>query len=146
MKKLLILTLTSLFVCCTNAPVAQETAVAIDDLPAPAQQFIKQHFDSVQVKKVIREQRASLMQYEVDLKGGIDLQFDRNGVCTEVSSKKDPIPTAVMPEAIQQQLEARFPGMGVIKYEHDSRLYDINLADGTEVTFNRAMRLIDVDK
>ena len=111
-----------------------------------AQNFMQRHFNGVEIKEIICEHRASLSQFEVSLKGGITLQFDRNGICTEVRCKKSAVPDAVMPDEIVRQIKAQFPGQFVMKYEHDSRIYDIELNDGTELTFNRAMRLIDVDR
>lgn len=111
-----------------------------------AQNFLSRNFEGIAVKEVVCEHRASLSQYEVALKGGIDLQFDRNGICTEVRCKKSAVPDAVMPDEIVRQIKQQFPDKFVMKYEHDSRIYDIDLNDGTELTFNRALRLIDVDR
>ena len=133
--------------CNTVVNHDQETPISFDQLPTAAQQFINQHYEGVKVKEIIREQHASLMQYEVDLKGGIDLQFDRHGYCTEVNCKNgDTVPDDVIPESILSQIRQRFPARSIVKFEHDSRLYDIDLDDGTELSFNNAMRLIDIDR
>lgn len=144
----LTLLLLSLFlVGCGNPPTHEsEKVITVEQLPYMAQNFLQRHFEGVTVKEVVCERRASLSQYEVALKGGIDLQFDRNGTCTEIRCKKGAVPDAVMPDEIVRQIGEQFPGHFVIKFEHDSRIYDIELDDNTELTFNRAMRLIDVDR
>lgn len=132
--------------CEVGSSRGSDRIISQEQLPYMAQNFLQRHFDGVEVKEVVCEQRASLSQYEVALKGGVDLQFDRNGVCTEVRCKKSAVPDAVMPDEIVRQIHEQFPEHFVMKYEHDSRIYDIELDDNTEVTFNRALRLIDVDR
>lgn len=148
MKKLFSLLLLCLFVGCVNTSHdRQDKSVPLTALPAPAQEFIKKHYSDVKIKDITIEKRASLMQYNVDLKGGIDLQFDRNGVCTEIECKKpgSVVPDEVIPANILQQVRQLYPDKDIVKYEHNRRLFEIDLADGTELTFNRAMRLIDID-
>ena len=124
----------------------EDTVITFDQLPDAACDFLQKHFSGITIKEIVCERRASLAQYEVELKGGIDVQFDRNGICTEINCKKSAVPDAAMPTEIVQQINERFPGHFVMKYEHDSRIYDIELDDGTELTFNRSLRLIDVDR
>ena len=148
MKKLLSLLLLCLFVGCVNmSHDRQDKAITLDALPTPAQEFIKKHYSDVKIKEITIEKRASLMQYNVDLKGGIDLQFDRNGVCTEIECKKpgSSVPDEVVPSPVLQQIRKLYPDKSIVKYEHNQRLFEIDLDDGTEMTFNRAMRLIDID-
>ena len=148
MKKLLPALLLCLLASCVNTTHdRQNKVIPLDALPAPAQEFIKKHYNDVKIKEITIEKRASLMQYNVDLKGGIDIQFDRNGVCTEIECKKpgSTVPNEVIPPNILQQIRSLFPDKGIVKYEHNQRLFEIDLADGTELTFNRAMRLIDID-
>jgi len=148
MKKLLFLLLICLFVSCVNTSHnRQDPAVSISSLPAPAQEFIKKYYDGVKIKEITVEKRASLMQYNVDFKGGIDVQFDRNGVCTEIECKKPGavVPEEVIPTNVLQQVRSLYPDKAIVKYEHNQRLYEVDLIDGTELTFNRAMRLIDID-
>ena len=148
MKKLLPLLLLCLFVGCVNTSHdRQDKSVPLTALPTPAQEFIKKHYSDVKIKDITIEKRASLMQYNVDLKGGIDLQFDRNGICTEIECKKpgSVVPDEVIPANILQQVRQLYPDKDIVKYEHNRRLFEIDLADGTELTFNRAMRLIDID-
>ena len=148
MKKLISLLLVCLFVGCANTSHdRQDSAIDLSALPAPAQEFIKRHYSDVKIKEITIEKRASLMQYNVDFKGGIDVQFDRNGVCTEIQCKKPGavVPDEVIPAPVLQQIRKLYPDKGIVKFEHNQRLYEIDLADGTELTFNRAMRLIDID-
>lgn len=146
MKKLFLLLTVSLLVGCTGPGGHNPNAVVtFRDLPQPAQEFIQKHYDTARIKEIVREKRASLIQYTVDMKGGIDIQFDHNGVCTELSSSKSPVPDDLIPGAIRQQISERFPGRTIVKYEHDDRLYDIDLDDGTKLAFNRSLRLIDID-
>ena len=148
MKKLLSLLVLCLFVGCVNTPHdRQDKAVTFTALPVSAQEFLQKHYPDVKIKDITIEKRASLMQYNVDLKGGIDIQFDRNGVCTEIECKKpgSVVPDEIIPPGVLSQIRSLYPDKGIVKYEHNQRLFEIDLADGTELTFNRSMRLIDID-
>lgn len=146
-KVLTLLFLSLLLAGCGITPSREsETVITVEQLPPVARNFLQHHFEGVKVKEVVCERRASLMQYEVDLKGGIYVQFDRNGICTEVECKKSAVPDKVMPDEIVRQIREQFPGQFVLKYEHDSRMYEIELNDKTELVFNRAMRLVAVDR
>lgn len=122
-----------------------ERVISTDELPEAAKAFLNTHFADVRVKEVVLQHRASLTEYEVDLKGGTDLHFDRKGACTEVFCTKGSVPESVIPEVILQQITQKRPNPVIIKYEHENRLYEVRLNDGTEFTFNQAMRLINID-
>ena len=133
--------------CFNTSHDRQDRPITLSALPTAAQEFLARHYADVKIKEITIEKRARLMQYNVDLKGGIDVQFDRNGVCTEIECKKPGhvVPDEVIPAPILQQVRSLYPDAPIVKYEHNQRLYEIDLADGTELTFNRAMRLIDID-
>ena len=143
MKKIAILF--SLLLITTLPALADEQAISFDELPKAAKVFITTYFKDVKIQGIYRERRASLTQYEIDMAHGIDLQFDRTGVCTEVNCKKTVVPNEIIPLKIREQLAKDFKGYKVIGYENNGRLYELKLDNGWDLTFNRSARLIDVD-
>ena len=125
---------------------AEERLITFGELPTAAKKFVLTYFKDVPIKEVFIERRASLTQYEVDLKSGVDLQFDRTGLCTEINCKKSAVPDAVVPQKILAAVKKNFPKNYIVKYEHNGRMYELELDDSTVLTFSNTGRLIDVDK
>lgn len=142
MKKyiaLLIALLSTINIC------AEERPITFGELPENAKIFVLTYFKGSIIKEVYIERRASLTQYEITLKEGIELQFDRTGACTEISSKKGKVPDIVIPPKILQLVQNYFPKNYIQKIEHNGRMHEVELDNGTILTFNNSLRLVDVD-
>lgn len=126
--------------------MAQNVDIAYDRLPARARGVIESVFPDAKVKKVSMERRASLIQYEVKLKGGIKLQFDKSGEFTECECKDTPVPDKLVPAKIREITAREYPHNRIMRIEHDSKLYELVLDNGIELSFNSSLRLIDVDR
>lgn len=124
---------------------ADDVEIQFDQLPEKAQKVVQKAFPDTRIKKVEMERRASLIQYEVKLAGGIKLQFNKDGKFTECECTKSAVPDMLVPEKIRAYVDSEFPGRKVMRIEHDSKLFDILLDNGYELTFNSSYRLIDID-
>jgi len=124
---------------------AEDVEIQFDQLPEKAQKVVQKAFPDTRIKKVEMERRASLIQYEVKLAGGIKLQFNKDGKFTECECTKSAVPDMLVPEKIRAYVGSEFPGRKVMRIEHDSKLFDILLDNGYELTFNSSYRLIDID-
>jgi hypothetical protein len=124
---------------------AEDSEIAFDKLPEKAQKVVQKAFPDTRIKKVEMERRASLIQYEVKLAGGIKLQFNKDGKFTECECTKSAVPDMLVPEKIRAYVGSEFPGRKVMRIEHDGKLFDILLDNGYELTFNSSYRLIDID-
>jgi len=125
---------------------AEELPITFGELPQNAKIFVLTYFKNIPLKEVYMERRASLTQYEVKLKGGIDLQFDRTGLCTEVTCDNGSVPDAVMPKRILTTTKKHFPKNYISKYENNGRMYEIELDNGTTLTFSKTFRLVDIEE
>lgn len=125
---------------------AEEQAITFGELPKNAKIFVLTYFKNIPFKEVYIERRASLTQYEVKLKGGIDLQFDRTGLCTEVSCENGAVPDEIIPQKILLTTKKHFPKNYIRKFENNGRMYDLELDNGTVLTFSRTLRLVDIDE
>lgn len=124
---------------------AEDVEIQFDQLPEKAQKVVLKAFPDTRIKKVEMERRASLIQYEVKLAGGIKLQFNKDGKFTECECTKSAVPDMLVPEKIRAYVGSEFPGRKVMRIEHDGKLFDILLDNGYELTFNSSYRLIDID-
>lgn len=143
MKRLLF----SLLALMLVLPVAAEDVeIQFEQLPEKAQKIVLKAFPDTKIKKVDMERRASLIQYEVKLAGGIKMQFSKDGTFTECECSKSAVPDILIPEKIRAFLEKEFPGRIVMRIEHDGKLFEILLNNGDELSFNSSYRLIDIDR
>lgn len=125
---------------------AEDSEIAFDKLPEKAQKVVLKAFPDVKVKKVEMERRASLIQYEVKMAGGAKLQFSKDGALTECECTKGAVPDVLVPAKIREILAKEFPGREIRRFEHDSKLYELLLDNGDELSFNSSYRLIDIDR
>lgn len=143
MKKIVALLAASLF---TFGVYAEERPITFGELPQNAKKFVLTYFKDVPVEGVYMERRASLTQYELKMAEGLELQFDRTGICTEIQKKKGAIPEVVIPKKILDVVKANFPKNVICKYEHNGRMYEVELDNDVVLTFSNSFRLVDVDK
>ena len=125
---------------------AEDSEIAFDKLPEKAQKVVQKAFPDVKVKKVEMERRASLIQYEVKLAGGAKLQFSKDGTLTECECTKEAVPAVLIPAKIKDFMAREFPDKEIRRFEHDSKLYELLLDNGDELSFNSSFRLIDIDR
>ena len=124
---------------------AEDVEIQFDQLPEKAQKVVQKAFPDTKIKKVEMERRASLIQYEVKLAGGIKMQFNTDGKFTECECTKSAVPDMLVPQKIRSYLGDEFPDRKVMRIEHEGKLFDIMLDNGYELTFNSSYRLVDID-
>ena len=125
---------------------AEEQPITFGELPQNAKIFVFTYFKDIPFTEVYIERRASLTQYEVKLKGGFELQFDRTGLCTEVSNDNGAIPDGIIPKKIIATTKKYFPKNYISKFENSGRMYEVKLNNGTSLTFSKTLRLVDIDE
>lgn len=124
---------------------AEDVEIQFEQLPEKAQKAVLKAFPDTRIKKVEMERRASLMQYEVKLAGGIKMQFSKEGNFTECECTQGSVPSVLIPEKIRTYVGKEFPGREIRRIEHDNKLFEVTLDNKYELSFNSAYRLIDID-
>lgn len=125
---------------------AEDVEITFEKLPEKAQKAVLKAFPDNKVKKVEMERRASLIQYEVKLSGGVKMQFSKDGTFTECECEKGSVPAVLIPAKIREFMAKEFPGREIRRIEHDSKLFELLLDNGDELSFNSSYRLIDIDR
>ena len=125
---------------------AEDVEITFEKLPEKAQKAVLKAFPDNKVKKVEMERRASLIQYEVKLSGGVKMQFSKDGTFTECECEKGSVPAVLIPAKIREFMDKEFPGREIRRIEHDSKLFELLLDNGDELSFNSSYRLIDIDR
>ena len=123
-----------------------DQVVGYRDLPAAAKSFIAEHFANVKVVKVEKDRDDGKITYEVRLSDGAELEFRQNGDWKEVNTRTYPVPAAIVPTQITQQIANRFPGAKILKISRSHKKYEVKLSNGLEVSFNpRTFVITEID-
>ena len=141
MKKFLLL-----LACCFSFSTAvladDDKPIQFSQLPEKAQLFIQNHFSRADVSRVTADDDS----YEVKLKGGVQIEFNRKGKWTEIESKRKGVPAKIVPERVMRQVAKRFGNqVKVVEISRDNEEMEVKLSNGKELEFNRKNRTVEVD-
>lgn len=118
----------------------------LNDLPVVARNILKKQFAQTKVSYIkIDKDLFKSTTYDVQMINGTEISFDSKGNWTEVDGKKSEVPAFFIPAEIKKQVKAMFPGEKITKIEKDSRDYEIELGNGTDLKFDKKFNIRDVD-
>ena len=83
--------------------------------------------------------------YDVVLRNGTKLEFDKTGNLTEIECKRGIVPVRLIPRPIRIYLRNNYPHQPVKKLEIKKKEYEVELANGLDLTFNKHFQLTDID-
>lgn len=144
MKKILLL-LVCLFSLQTAVRADDDRPIAVTQLPASAQQFIKKHFAGNQVAFAKMEKDWFSKSYDVTFTNGNKLEFDEKGEWTEVDCKYTSVPAAIVPKAIADYVAQNYKDVRILKIDRDTRDYEVKLSNRLELKFDLQFNLIDIE-
>lgn len=131
------------FVMTLSMPVMSDNdrVITFDQLPAPAQAMLKQHFGD-KVPLVITADRSD---FNVMYQSGEKVEFDKKGNWREIECKRSSVPEALVPEQIKAAVKKSFPGTTIQKIDRDRRGYDVELDNGLDLEFNKKFQMVEID-
>lgn len=137
-------------ICCTltcnmAANTGNDKPIAINALPAKAQTLLNNHFNGQKVMLATIESGVVSRSYDVVLQNGTKLEFDKKGNLTEIDCKQGIVPALLIPQAIKNYLKDNYAGLSVKKIEMNKNEYEVELANGLDLTFNKHFQVIDID-
>ena len=131
--------------CNMVANAGNDKPISVNTLPAKAQALLTKHFSNQKVVLATIESNVIGKNYDVVLKNGTKLEFDKKGNLTEIDCKQGTVPTQLIPQAIKNYLKANYARQSVKKIEMDKNEYEVELTNGLDLTFNKHFQLIDID-
>ena len=146
MKKILFAAL--MLICSTGVALADghERAITVQQLPQPAQEFLKQHFDSLTVAYVVEDVKHFGSEYEVVYTDRTEVDFRRDGQWESVERKYAPVPASIVPKQIAEFVaRSNFPGQFIKKIDRDPYTWEIELSRGLEIKFDMQFNVIGYD-
>ncbi len=141
MKKLLLL-IVCLFSFSAMSFADNDRPISFNQLPEKAKVFIKKHFQATEVQKTLSDDDS----YEVRLKGGMKVEFEKSGRWKDVESRKRPVPDALVPSKLMKEALATFgPKVKVLEVSRDHDEIEIKLSNGKEMKMNCQTKVVEMD-
>lgn len=147
MKRKHILLLAIVLISTISLPAfcGKDQPITFNQLPAAAQQIIRQHFPGSKVALAKMEKEFFGKSYEVIFTNGNKLEFDSNGQWTSLDCKYTWVPQALIPAAIKQYVKTSFPNTKVTELERHRRGYEVELSNRIDIKFNKSFKVIEID-
>ena len=76
---------------------------------------------------------------------GDKVEFDKAGEWTEVRCRQTGVPAQIVPAQIAEYVKTNYPDAVILQIERDSREWEVKLSNRWEITFDKQMRVIDID-
>lgn len=135
-----ILAFVLLMTACSDKPVTPE------QLPAPIKTFLQQNFPGQTISFAKKDLEGFGYQYDVVLADGTQIDFDTDDMWDKVAcTLANPVPTALIPAPIVAHIQANFPDAMITKIDKEHYGYEVELANGLELKFNKQGVLTEMD-
>ena len=131
--------------CNMVANAGNNKPISVNALPAKVQTLLSQHFNGQKVMLATIESGVVSRSYDVVLRNGTKLEFDKKGNLTEIDCKQGIVPSQLIPQPIKNYLKENYRGEAVRKIELNKKEYEVELTNGIDLTFNKHFQLIDID-
>lgn len=145
MMKILMIAICCILSCNMAANAGNDKPIAVNALPVKAQTLLSNHFNDQKVMLATIETGVINKTYDVVLQNGTKLEFDKKGNLTEIDCNQATVPDQLIPQAIKNYLMENYAGQSVKKIEMNKNEYEVELANGLDLTFNKHFQLIDID-
>lgn len=143
--RILMIAICCMVSCNMAANAGNDKPIAVNALPVKAQTLLSNHFNNQKVMLATIESGVVSRSYDVVLQNGTKLEFDKKGNLTEIDIKQATVPDQLIPQAIRNYLMENYAGQSVKKIEMNKNEYEVELANGLDLTFNKHFQLIDID-
>ena len=129
-----------LLTACSDKPVTPE------QLPEPITAFVQQTFPGQTISFAKKDLEGFGYQYDVVLADGTQIDFDTDNQWDKIEcTLENPVPTALIPEPIVAHIQTNFPDAMIVKIDKEHYGYEVELANGLELKFNKQGVLTEVD-
>lgn len=145
MKKLLTILALVLFAV---VPMTARDRVTTDvqELPSSARELITKYYAKVGVNHIkIDSNVFGKKDFDVILNNGTELDFNNDGDLKEIDCGRNAVPDGLVLKPIRDYVAKNFGGKKIVSMDIDSHSYDIELADGLDLKFDRSGKFLRID-
>lgn len=144
MKKILIILAAVLF---TAGAVSARDRVynSADPLPEAAKTMLKTHFPKLTVNHVKVDKDLTKTEYEAILSDGTEVDFNKDGEWKAIDRGHKAVPEAVILRPIREYVSSNYPGTAIVEIDKGRNDYEVTLANGVDLKFDRAGNFLRID-
>ena len=125
---------------CSDKPVLPA------QLPAPIQTFVQQYFPGQTITFAQKDLELTGWKYEIFLADGTHIDFDTDDMWDKIEcSLTNPVPTALIPPPVASTIQANYPDAMITKIDKERNGFEVDLANGLELKFNKQGAIVDMD-
>ena len=131
----------------STARAYNERAIAFEQLPVAAQEFLRTHFADLQIAYIVEDAKFMGSEYEVVYTDRTEVDFDSKGMWTSVERRYSPVPDSIVPVEIKGKLET-LPYLGgnyIRAIKRNTFKWEVDLSNGLEVELDLRFNIIDID-
>lgn len=119
--------------------------IRYEELPDAARSFIEKHFGKEQLSHATVDEDIMDKEYKVVFTSGTKLEFDGKGEWIELDCRYSAVPADLVPQQIADYVKAHYPESKITELKHEYGNWEAKITGGLELTFNRDMKLVDID-
>ena len=127
----------------TLACNAQGKIITVKELPSGCIDFIKTHFTGTEIESAVLKSDVSAA-FEVTLKNGIKIEFNKKGEWSEVETTMLKVPSTIIPAPINEYVSTNHPKVAISMIKKEGNTIKIRLSDGSELKFNKEYQVIRI--
>lgn len=120
-------------------------AATIQAVPEAVNAFVKQHFPNATIAGVEVDNDHGGTEYELYLSDGTEVDFDANNQWDNVDCHGKAVPAALVPQAIATYVKSNYQNIAITKINKEHYGYEIELANGLELNFDRSGKFTGTD-
>lgn len=141
---LLILSATTLYAT-ESRTFYDDKPIAYSELPAKAKEFIDKYFHKEKASHVSLDRDIISNEYNVVFASGIKIEFNGDGTWKEIDCRYSTVPHTLIPEKISAYIKEHYPNSNITELKRERGNWEVKLTGGMELTFNKDMRLVEID-
>lgn len=122
--------------------VSGQKKIQITELPKPAQNFLKKHFNHIPIESAKKDAEHGEKGYEVKLKDGTEVEFWKDGSYREVDGGDKPIPTAFIPDNIKAYVAKNHPKEKITHIDYGHKDLDVDLTNNIDLEFTKEGKIL----
>lgn len=146
MKKLCLVLLCLLSLQLSTSAWGRDVPITEKELPAQSQQVIKKYFPNQSIALVKKDTGILSDEYEVLFTNGNKIEFDGKGGWQKIDCRYTAFPQALIPQPIATYVSQNYPGVKIDSIEkEDSGRYEVSLANGLDLKFDKKFNLTGID-
>ena len=125
---------------CSDRPVLPA------QLPVPIQTFVQQNFPGQTVTFAQKDLELTGWKYEIFLADGTHIDFDTDDMWDKIECPlTTPVPTALIPPPVAATIQANYPDAMITKIDKERNGFEVDLANGLELKFNKQGAIVEMD-